>query len=140
MVKGRGKNDKGLWIKSGACVLVGVSVIGSVGVWLKTQYLERKETIEEVAKQLFDDHLNRVMDQTKKENIDWRYQITQLEVPPKITKEYTIKIYYDLILDDEYGREYTSEQWMMRIQKVNGKRYEVIEQGEQLEEDISVKS
>lgn len=136
MVKGRGKNDKGLWIKSGACILVGVSVIGSVGVWLKTKHPKIKEPIEEVAKQLFDYHLNRVMDQTKKENIDWRYQITKLEVIQRTTKEYSIKIYYDLILDDEYEREYTSEQWMMRIQKVNGKGYEVIEQGEQLEEGV----
>lgn len=139
MTKGRDKKDKGIWIKSGACVLVGVSVIGSVGVWLKTKRTKTKEPIEEVAKQLLDYHLNREMEQTKKENIDWRYQITQLEIARRTDNEYMIKICYDLIVDDEYEREYTTEQWMMRIQKVDRKGYEVIEQGEQLAGDESLK-
>ena len=133
MEKRRSFKDKMIWIKSGVCILLGFSVAG--GIWFKVRKDKKGENLEEIAKEFFNSYLKERMEQIEKEEIKWDYQLNQIEILEKCNDEFLIVVNYDLILDDEYEREYTTEQWTIKIKQGKGQTYEVIDQGEKMTYD-----
>lgn len=117
-----------IWIKSGVCILLGFSVVG--GIWFKVRRNKKGDNLEEIAKEFFNSYLKERMEQVEKEEIKWDYQVNQIEIAEKDNDEFFVVVNYDLILDDEYEREYITEQWMMKIKQGKNHTYEVIDQVE----------
>ena len=128
MKKRRSFKDNLIWVKSGVCILLGVSVAG--GIWFKVRKNKKDDNLEEFAKEFFNDYLKERMEQVEKEEIKWDYQINHIGIAEKDNDEILVVVNYDLILDDEYEREYITEQWMMKIKQGKGHTYEVIDQEE----------
>lgn len=128
MKKERSFKDKMIWIKSGVCILLGASVAG--GIWFKVRKNKKEDNLEEIAKEFFNGYLKERMRQFEREGIKWDSRLNQIEILEKCNDEFLVLVNYDLILDDEYEREYSTEQRIIKIKQCKDQTYEMIEQEE----------
>ena len=119
-----------IWVKSSVCVLLGIGVIG--GVWLKRREEKAEQDLKEIGQALLNEHINELKQKFGYEEIDCQCTLNQIEVVSKKRDEILLRLNYDLVIANEIERDYSTQTWMMRVKHVNAKGYEVIEQGEQL--------
>lgn len=119
-----------IWIRSSICIVLGIGVIG--GVCYKRVRQKSADEMKEIATTLFNEHINEMMNQMKKDQVKWRIEINQLQIISGNLEEFIVKINYDIDLMTEIACEYRTEQWMMRIKRRLDESYEVIEAGEEL--------
>lgn len=119
-----------IWVHSSICIVLGVGVIG--GICYKWMRQKSVDLMKEVALSLFNDAIHEKMSPMKNNQLEWQIEINKIQVISGNIEEFVVKIDYDLNLIDDLECEYQTEQWMMRIKRGQDKRYEVIEQGEEL--------
>lgn len=119
-----------IWIKSSLCIVLGVGVIG--GIYYNLRHKKPNELMKEIAKPFFYEHINEIMSQFKKDEVNWSVGINQLKIISGDVNEFIVKIKYDLNIIDEVECEYFSQQWMMKIKCESNGEYKLVEQGEDI--------
>ena len=119
-----------IWVHSSICIVLGVGVIG--GICYKRRRQKSVDLMKEVALSLFNNTINERMSPIKNGQLEWQIEIKKIQVISGNIEEFIVKIDYDLNLIDDLECEYQTEHWMMRIKRAEDKRYEVVEQGEEL--------
>lgn len=122
--------NKNLWLKSGACVLFGISIAGSV--LLKKREEKIEEDLKEIAKEQLNNRLNDLKKQLGYQELDYQLSLNDFKIVDKEHNQWLVKLNYDVVIISELAKMYSTKTWMMRVRQVNLKLYEVTEQGEQL--------
>jgi hypothetical protein len=122
------KKTKKTLVKPSLYVLLSVSVLS--GFFLKFKRNKIEKEMSEFILQRLDDHLLEVMNEAGKDDVNWNFENVKIQFLDKTLDELVAHVTYDLSFIDAMERQYTTEEWLLKIKHFEGNRYEIVEEGE----------
>lgn len=90
---------------------------------------KKKVDLVPITKKLFEQHMDELLHEPGKENIESSYTITKIQPLAGDSKEFVSDIYYDLSATEGNDTEVVKCKWTMRIKKTSTGKYTVKDEG-----------
>jgi len=112
-------------------IAISILVVAAITLTTFMVFFNKKDKVDlaPISNKLFEEHMDKLLNNPEKKNIQASYNVTSTKIVAGNSKEFVAEIYYDLTATEVNNTETTQFIWTVRIKKSTQGKYLVVAEG-----------